>query len=153
MSNNNAKPKWYVTGLHFECSACGSCCCGPDEGYVWATRKEIELIAEFLQISVEQLRGKYTRKIDLRTSLLEKPTNKDCVFLTETSGKRGCSIYPVRPSQCRAWPFWPGNLRSPDDWNTAAMKCPGINRGKLYTLEEIEKLKNQKDWWTDAGGK
>ena len=36
----------------------------------------------------------------------------DCVFLKEDPerGRKTCSIYPVRPLQCRTWPFWPENL-------------------------------------------
>jgi len=60
------------------------------------------------------------------------------------NGSKGCAIYDVRPTQCQTWPFWPSNLRSPDDWNTAAQKCPGINKGKFYSFDEIEKIKKQK---------
>jgi len=42
------------------------------------------------------------------------------------------------------WPFWPSNLSNPDDWNKTAQKCPGINRGRLYSHEEIEKIKKKK---------
>lgn len=59
-------------------------------------------------------------------------------------GVKGCTIYDVRPMQCRNWPFWPNNLNNPDDWNAAAMKCPGINKGRLYTFDEIQKIINQK---------
>lgn len=63
------------------------------------------------------------------------------------NGSKGCAVYDVRPMQCRTWPFWPHNLQSPDDWNAAAKKCSGINKGKLYTFDEIEKIKKQKFWW------
>lgn len=59
-------------------------------------------------------------------------------------------IYPVRPNQCRTWPFWPGNLTSADHWNGIAHKCPGINRGLMYTAEQIQKIKNQKKWWNNG---
>ncbi len=59
-------------------------------------------------------------------------------------------IYSVRPNQCRTWPFWPSNLKNPGDWNKAAQKCPGINRGKLYSFEEIERIKKAKKWWQDT---
>ena len=52
--------------------------------------------------------------------------------------------------QCRTWPFWPENLASADSWNRAAIKCAGINRGKLHTFEKIEALRKQKRWWADA---
>ncbi len=44
------KSAWYVAGLHFECQGCGGCCSGPGEGYIWVTRREIEIIAEFLTL-------------------------------------------------------------------------------------------------------
>jgi Fe-S-cluster containining protein len=53
-------------------------------------------------------------------------------------------IYPVRPSQCRIWPFWTENLKSPDTWNQAVQKCGGINHGRFYSFEEIEKIKKEK---------
>jgi Fe-S-cluster containining protein len=59
-------------------------------------------------------------------------------------------IYPVRPSQCRSWPFWPGNLNSAGAWNTAAQKCAGINRGRLHSCEEIQKIRKKKGKATEA---
>ena len=67
-------------------------------------------------------------------SIIEESVTKDCIFLRNVDGVKQCRIYSVRPGQCRTWPFWPENLFSPDDWNRAALRCPGINRGRLYTL-------------------
>ena len=146
---------WYVGGLHFECVQCGRCCSGPGEGYIWVTKPEIQIIADFLKISVEQLRQEYLKRVGLRTTIIEHRTTRDCIFLNH--GLRGlhgsqkeCIIYPVRPSQCRIWPFWPENLTNPNAWNKAAQKCPGINHGRLYTYDEIEKIKRNKKWWQDA---
>jgi len=122
---------------------CGACCAGPGQGYIWVTRPEVHLIADFLKISAGQVRRDYLRRIGLRTTIIEQPSTKDCVFLRESDGKKICVIYPVRPSQCRSWPFWPGNLDSPDTWNKAAQKCAGANRGRLYSHEEIEKIKKK----------
>ena len=105
------------------------------------TRQEIEFIAEHLTITVEELRQQYTRRVGLRTTIIEELTTRDCIFLNDRAGRRGCEIYPVRPSQCRSWPFWPENLKNPSAWNRAAQKCPGINRGRLYSFEEIERIK------------
>jgi Fe-S-cluster containining protein len=140
---------WYVAGLHFECQQCGACCSGPGEGYIWVTKPEIKLIADFLKISVEQLRQKYIKRIGLRTTIIEQPTTKDCVFLQKNGGPKGCAIYPVRPNQCRTWPFWSDNLANPNAWNKAAQKCSGINRGRGYSFEEIERIRKEK-WWQDA---
>lgn len=139
--------KWYQTGLHFECLECGQCCSGPEEGYIWITKPEIKLLAEFLDIKPEHLVQKYLKHIGRRTTIIEERRTKDCIFLETIDDQRRCSIYPVRPNQCRTWPFWPDNIATVDDWNLAGQKCPGINRGKGYTAEEIEKIKTKKSWW------
>ncbi len=144
------KTPWYIAGLHFECVQCGRCCSGPSEGYIWVTKPEIEFIADFLKISVGHLRQEYLKRIGLRTTIIEHPGTKDCILLQDIAGQKRCLIYPVRPSQCRAWPFWPENLADPDAWNKAAQKCHGINHGRLYTHDEIEKIKRNKKWWQDA---
>ena len=144
------KTPWYVAGLHFECHGCGVCCSGPGEGYIWVAKPEIEFIADYLKMTVGQLRQKYTRRVGLRTTIIEEPTTRDCIFMQDRDGQRGCVIYSVRPNQCRSWPFWPENLKSPGAWNKAAQKCPGINRGRLYSLEEIERIKRCRKWWQDT---
>ena len=143
------KTPWYIGGLHFECQQCGNCCAGPGEGFIWITKPEIELLAEHLGLSVEKLREKYLTRLMTRTSIIEDPASRDCIFLSNINGIRGCAVYPVRPNQCRTWPFWSSNLTSPSAWNLAALKCPGVNRGKLYTFEEVKKLRKQKKWWED----
>jgi Fe-S-cluster containining protein len=143
------KTKWYVAGLHFECQGCGGCCSGPGEGYIWVTRPEIKIIVDFLKMAVGQFRQKYLRRVGLRTTIIEHRTTKDCIFLQAGAGGKQCTIYSVRPCQCRSWPFWASNLASPGDWNKAAQKCPGINRGRLYSFEEIKKIKRNEKWWQD----
>ena len=131
---------WYAAGLAFECTRCGRCCAGPNEGYVWVTDDEIAAIAEFLGTSGEELRRVYARRVDGRYSLIERQDNHDCIFLEQASAEgaaRACRIYPVRPRQCRNWPFWPGNLLRPEDWSRAAGRCPGVNRGGKISPEQI----------------
>ncbi len=146
---------WYIGGLHFECVQCGRCCSGPGEGYIWVTKPEIQIIADFLKISVGQVRKEYLKRVGLRTTIIEHPGTKDCILLNHGlrrlhGEQKRCLIYPVRPSQCRAWPFWSDNLADPNAWNKAAQKCPGINHGRLYTYDEKEKIKRNKKWWQDA---
>ena len=152
---------WYAAGLAFECSACGRCCAGPNEGYVWLGDREIAAIAEFLSTSAEEVRRQYVRRVDGHFSLIERPDNHDCIFLLPAGATaaqppwatgqnvstgaahpwhpvaRGCRIYAVRPLQCRNWPFWAGNLSSPESWSQAAQRCPGVNRGRRFSAEEI----------------
>jgi Fe-S-cluster containining protein len=141
------KDRWYVAGLHFECLQCGNCCSGPEQGYVWITRPEMELVAEFLDIPIGELRRKYLKRVGMRTTVIEQQGTRDCAFLRKIDGQKRCTIYSVRPSQCRNWPFWPGNLTKPVEWNFAARKCPGVNRGKLHNCKTIEKIKKDKKWW------
>jgi Fe-S-cluster containining protein len=141
---------WYVGGLHFECVQCGACCSGPGEGYIWVTKAEIQIIADHLKMSPEQFEGKYLKRVGLRTTITEHLETKDCIFLERDKEGTRCVIYSVRPNQCRTWPFWAGNLTSPSAWNRAALKCPGVNCGRRYSFEEIERIKNQLKWWQDV---
>jgi hypothetical protein len=135
------KTLWYAGGLHFECLQCGRCCSGPAEGYIWVTSLEIKLIADYLKITPGELRRDYLKRVGFRTTIIEQPNTKDCIFLREVEGQKRCIIYPVRPSQCRAWPFWSSNLTDPFTWNKATQKCSGINCGKYYSFAEIEKIR------------
>jgi Fe-S-cluster containining protein len=150
--NEIAPTKWYRAGLHFACVACGRCCAGPGQGYIWATKPEIELIAKHLNVTPEELRCRFLRRVGLRTSIIEHSITKDCIFLRAIGGTRQCAIYPVRPAQCRSWPFWPENLLGPEAWSRAAMGCPGINRGRLYNREEIERIQENTRWWENPKG-
>ena len=135
------KQKWYAAGLHFECAQCGNCC-GGFPGYVWVTEEEARAAAKFLNLSVDQFGIKYLRRILRRYSLVEV-ANYDCVFLQRTPEGIRCRIYPVRPQQCRTWPLWKMNLSSSDDFLARTQRCPGINRGRGYSREEIEEILKQ----------
>jgi hypothetical protein len=151
---------WYAEGLSFACTQCGNCCTG-GPGLVWISDIEIGRLAEFMKISREQVVEKYCRTIDGKFSFTERRTregNYDCIFLREEKAqrkegdetivhtKRICSIYPVRPLQCRTWPFWEGNLGSEAVWKIAGQRCPGMDRGKKYSREEIEGIRDAEDW-------
>src|SRR5262245_50669703 len=111
---------WYKDGLRFECTRCGNCCTGAP-GFVWVNDDELGAIAEFRGEPLHEVRALFTRPIGNRRSLREK-ANSDCVFYDR---RDGCTIYAVRPRQCRSWPFWERNLRSPDAWRQTCQECPG----------------------------
>lgn len=139
-----ANGPWYSAGLAFECLRCGKCCAGPAEGYVWTSRDEVSQAARFLGLSFESFIARYGRSVDGRLSLREEPCSRDCVFLAhDSAGHSLCRIYPVRPAQCRTWPFWPQNLSSSAAWCLAVHRCPGINRGPMHELEHIEQQRRQ----------
>jgi len=130
----SAEEPWYRAGLRFRCKGCGNCCTGAP-GYVWVNKEEIAAMARALGMSVSRFEARFVRQVGVRKSLLELP-NGDCVFYDRPS--RRCRVYEVRPRQCRTWPFWWSNLRSPEAWQEMAEQCPGANDGPLVPLEVIE---------------
>lgn len=133
-SHANELP-WYHEGLQFTCSGCGDCCTG-EPGYVWVNQEEIEAIAAAIgESDLERFEHQFVRRVGIRKSLKEYP-NGDCVFFDNKTRK--CQVYEVRPRQCRTWPFWDSNLRTPEDWQATCDVCPGSGTGRLYSLEEIE---------------
>ncbi|MGQ3683572.1 MAG: YkgJ family cysteine cluster protein [Candidatus Loosdrechtia sp.] len=127
---NNDLP-WFKNGLRFECRQCGRCCRGKP-GAVWVNRKEIEEISAFLGISEVVFARRYLRNIDERLSLLEY-YNGDCIMYNN-----GCNIYAVRPGQCRSFPFWTRNLETKTAWEKVKKACPGIDKGTLHNLKDIQ---------------
>lgn len=129
------KRPWYEEGLKFMCVRCGGCC-GGEPGYVWVTRADCRRMSESLGVDEKIFRSEYTRRVLARISLKERPGG-DCVMLTP----KGCRVYELRPVQCRTWPFWPMNLKSRRAWDAQAERCMGMNHGRLYTFQEINKIK------------
>lgn len=137
--------EWYADGLSFTCTQCGNCCTG-SPGYVMFDEKEARDIAEHLGISVTQFRSKYTHTTHGVESLQERKGKRgyDCVFLKfDKDDKALCSVYPVRPTQCRTWPFWSNNLQSPRDWQHVTRICPGSGKGQFYPIENIRILRDR----------
>lgn len=125
---------WYQEGLRFRCTQCGNCCTG-GPGVVWVTDDEIKAIADCRGISIGEMKINHTRLHVGRVTLREF-ANGDCTFLDGET--RRCTIYPVRPAQCRTWPFWNSNLESPQAWKDAQTVCPGMGNGDLVQLSIIQ---------------
>lgn len=105
----------------FDCENCGACCQGFGGTYV--TRKNIEDIAEYLSIDPETTSEKYCRPSGKKTVLAQKADGY-CIFWD-----KNCTIHPVKPRMCRAWPFIQNVLREPENWAVMANSCPGIKPG------------------------
>lgn len=123
---------WYQEGLRFRCTRCGHCCTGAP-GYVWVNEEEINAIAKHRGETAAQAAALYTRSVGRRATLKER-SNGDCVFW---DAKDGCTVYPVRPRQCRTWPFWESNVATPEAWQRTCDVCPGSGNGELIPVEEI----------------
>jgi len=128
--------EWYREGVRFACTGSGKCCAIHGEhAYVYFTREEEAAIARHLGMTVRTFRHRHTRRTSFGPRTLRFPDG-GCTFLRD----RRCSIYPVRPAQCRTWPFWPENM-DPEVWeHEVAAFCPGVGRGRLYSMEEIRTI-------------
>lgn len=125
---------WYRDGLRFECTRCGNCCSG-FPGTVTVNDAEIAALAVRCGLDEESFRKTYTRTMSDGSISLREKANYDCVFW---SPEHGCLVYADRPTQCRTWPFWGRNVNNRKRWQAEAEHCPGMNHGRLYTIEEIE---------------
>ncbi|MDP6541719.1 MAG: YkgJ family cysteine cluster protein, partial [Phycisphaerales bacterium] len=117
--------EWYEEGLCFECQQSGNCCTGPP-GSVWFDDGEGRAMAKQCGGTVEDFYAQFARKLGNRWSLKEHVVDgkHDCVFLDRTSDRSSCKLYNARPLQCRTWPFWKENLRTPDAWKRAKEETP-----------------------------
>ena len=117
-----------MDGLRFRCQpGCIKCC--DRHGYVYLTENDLKQTAKHLGMSPCDFEAKYvyrTRNL-LR---LRKPRGSQCHFLEEG----GCVIHPVKPVQCRLFPWWPELVEDRRAWNAAAKTCPGIGKGRLVQI-------------------
>jgi hypothetical protein len=84
---------------------------------------------------IEVVKNLYTRMASRGRTLREK-TNGDCVFYDRA---KGCTVYSVRPRQCRTWPFWESSVCDKEAWEQTRRGCPGAGNGPLIPVEEIKR--------------
>lgn len=103
--------KIYKSGWSFKfdpeiCQKCGGKCCIGESGYIWVKKEEIKKLAKLFGLSFDEFASKFLQKIGTRFTIKEKPFEDGlaCVFFDENS--RNCSVYELRPLQCRTFPFW-----------------------------------------------
>ncbi len=114
--------------MRFTCQpGCTKCC--QVQGFVYLTERDLRRAASYLGMSPRAFEAKYV--IRFPTVLrLRKPLNAQCHFLTQS----GCSIHPVKPTQCRLYPFWPELVENRRAWKEEAKSCPGIGKGELVQI-------------------
>lgn len=106
------------------CNSCEGNCCIGESGNIWINKQEIENLSKHLNLSLDELRGKFLEKRGYKYSLREIKLAEDnyaCVFFNLE--KRQCSIYEVRPIQCRTFPFWD---YFKDNKEEVIKECPAI---------------------------
>jgi Fe-S-cluster containining protein len=118
----------------FECQpGCTECC--RQQGFVYLTEADLQRAAKFLGMSTRA----FGRKFVYRTRNLRRlrvPGKVHCHFLKDG----GCSIHQAKPTQCRAFPFWPELVEKPRAWRKTAAFCPGIGKGppiRIQTMRDV----------------
>ncbi len=101
--------------INFQCQRCGACCKQP--GFVYLASGEAERLADHFKIDVYAFTEDYSLLLDRQHLVLRKNPDESCLFW----GKEGCSIYAVRPAQCREFPL---------SWKTENSQnyCEGLKR-------------------------
>ncbi len=102
----------------FQCRQCGECCKG--FGGTFVTEKDIQMIADFINCDTETFVKDYCQLSGGKYVLIQG-TGGYCVFWDEL-----CTIHPVKPRMCRAWPFIESVLADKKNWEIMAGTCPGI---------------------------
>ena len=88
----------------FKCQQCGKCCAEIGLPY---DPESIFKIAEYLDLTIEQIIDKYYGRMDDdgKTWISDDSKRTPCPFLETNGDMKLCSIYEVRPSGCRAYPL------------------------------------------------
>jgi hypothetical protein len=124
------RPYFFDAGIAFSCAQCGACCTG-EPGAVHVTTDEVAAIAAALGMSPEEFGRAHLAALRGRFTIREHADGR-CHFYDG-----GCTIYPVRPRQCRTFPFWISTMRSERAWQETSRQCPGIGRGRRHSREEV----------------
>lgn len=120
--------------LRFECTQCGRCCRGGGAYHVFLNAAEAEQIREVLQLSRDWFWRRYLQRLDSGELTVVLNADGRCSFL-DRNGR--CSVYEVRPMQCRTYPFWPEILRSKAAWRAEAARCEGVDHGATVPLARV----------------
>lgn len=127
----------------FKCTACGNCCKGPGE--VYFTAEEFENVVRFLQLNSDQ-KSKLENKLvqSRKNGYLVHSAGTACYFLDRNNR---CKVYPVRPLQCRTFPFWPSTFRSISSLEMVESECPGTMssdpEAREFTALQVTRKVNQ----------
>ncbi len=137
---------FYDKGLKFECNRCSDCC-RKSPGFVYLSRADLTNLCRWFKLSQQEFIEQYCRWVqyydNTEVLCLKERSNYDCTLWNKDSG--GCAAYGARPVQCSTYPFWSWMIRDQDTWNECGKDCPGINKGRLWSKNEIETQSNLYD--------
>jgi len=97
---------------------CGDCCKGFGGTYV--TPEDIKAISGYLESDPDHFVEEYCQMSGGKPLIAEGESGY-CIFWNEK-----CSIHPVKPRMCHAWPFIESVLIDIANWRIMGGSCPGI---------------------------
>ena len=89
------------------------------------SRKEFTAVSEFLGMTTDDFIKTYAKHVLYRDGQVAwihfANDGASCVFLDDETNY--CKIHPVKPIQCRAYPFYPNLLASPEAWDAECRRA------------------------------
>ncbi|MGN0751211.1 MAG: YkgJ family cysteine cluster protein, partial [Treponema sp.] len=108
----------------------------------YLSKRDLTVLCSFFDMKIRDFVEKYCRWADYyygtKVLALKEKDNYDCILWNN-----GCSAYEARPVQCSTYPFWDWMIKDGEIWQECAEDCPGMNKGRVWTMEEIEKNKSE----------
>lgn len=122
--------RWFDKAISFACTSCGKCCKSYNNQIkVYLNTIETIQISDHIGADIDEFQKKY---IDIHydqhqnelISLKSNENKTNCIFLKQNQ----CSIYEVRPTQCRTYPYWPQHMLGKNTWlKEASSTCEGMS--------------------------
>jgi len=116
----------------FQCQECGACCKGFGGTYI--SKNNAEKISKYIDVIPEIFIDKYCTKSGSKYVLIQGKDD-NCIFYNK---EKQCTIHPVKPYMCKAWPFIKTVISNPENWNAMAGSCKGMKKHiEHHTLKRI----------------
>ena len=107
---------------------------------LFITESDLQAAAAYQALAPAEFESRYVIRYRHVLRLRRPPRGQEqCVFLTA----EGCSIHPVKPTQCRTYPFWPTLVESREVWRMEADFCPGIGKGELVQINTARQIASE----------
>ena len=118
----------------FCCQKCGDCCQG--YGGTYLTDHDVQAIAKYIKSTPDKFIENCCAFSGGKPVLVQAESGY-CIFWDKL-----CTIHPVKPRMCKAWPFIDSVLIDADNWETMSSLCPGIRTD--FAASDIQRCVKQK---------
>jgi Fe-S-cluster containining protein len=105
------------------CTECSGKCCSGGSGNIWLNLHEVRTLADFLGMNQVDFMRHHVRRVGNRLSLVERGVGRQIVCTFFDIYQCRCSVYAVRPAQCKSFPFWDHYRHHVD---ALLRECPGV---------------------------